>query len=489
MKYILLSVSAILLISCSTKNFNPVKSDSIQPAFSAEGKSVTVYTTADSSSLRLSNTGIVQFKSLEKIKETEIYVFVNPDKSYQTFLGVGGAITDAAAETWAKLPKDKQEEVLNAYYDTEKGIGYTLGRTNINSCDFSSASYTYVEEGDKALKTFNIDHDKKFKIPLIRKAMALAGSKFNLFASPWSPPAFMKDNGEMLHGGKLKPEFYDSWALYYTKFIKSYENEGIPVWGITIQNEPLATQSWESCIYSATDERDFLKLYLGPVMEQQGLKNVKIIVWDHNRDMMVQRAQTIFDDPDASKYAWGMGFHWYESWTGGDKMFSNVGIVSKTWPEKNLIFTEGCPESFNASKYFLWGLGEAYGRNMINDFNNGAVGWTDWNILLDEKGGPNHVGNFCFAPVHADTRSGKLIYTNSYYYIGHFSKFIRPGAKRILSSPSRSMLLTTAFRNTDGKVVVIVMNNTEKKAKYNLCIGSQIAEIETLPHSIQTLIL
>ena len=489
MKYILLIISMLILISCSTKNTTPVKEVTSQPAFSAEGKSVTVYTTADSSNLRLSNTGVVQFSKLEKIKETEIYVFVNPDKSYQTFLGIGGAITDASAETWAKLPGDKQEELVNAYYDTEKGIGYSLGRTNINSCDFSSGSYTYIEEGDKALKTFNIDHDKKFKIPLIKRAMALAGSKFNLFASPWSPPAFMKDNGDILHGGKLKPEFYDAWALYYTKFIKSYENEGIPIWGITIQNEPLATQSWESCIYSATDERDFLKLYLGPVMEQQGLKNVKIIVWDHNRDMMVQRAETIFDDPDASKYAWGMGFHWYESWTGGDKMFGNVGIVSKTWPDKNLLFTEGCPESFNASKYYFWGLGEAYGRNMINDFNNGAVGWTDWNILLDETGGPNHVGNFCFAPVHADTKSGKLIYTNSYYYIGHFSKFIQPGAKRILSAPSRSMLLSTAFRNSDGKVVVIVMNNTEKKGKYNLCIGSQYAEIETLPHSIQTLIL
>jgi glucosylceramidase len=489
MKYLLISISLFLLISCSRKNIAPVKGDSSRPAFSAEGKSVTVYTTADSTGLRLSNTGVVQFKKLESISEGQIYVFINPEKTYQSFLGIGGAITDASAETFAKLPKEKQDELLNAYYDPEKGIGYSLARTNINSCDFSSGSYTYVEEGDKALKTFNIDHDKQFKMPLIKKAMAIAGSKLNLFASPWSPPAFMKDNGDILHGGKLKPDFYDAWALYFTKFIKSYEKEGIPVWGITIQNEPLATQKWESCIYSATDERDFLKYYLGPVMIQEGLKNVKIIVWDHNRDLMVQRAETIFDDPDASKYAWGMGFHWYESWTGGDKMFGNVGIVSSTWPDKNLLFTEGCPESFNSSRYYFWGLGEAYGRNMINDFNNGAVGWTDWNILLDETGGPNHVGNFCFAPVHADTKSGKLIYTNSYYYIGHFSKFIQPGAKRILCSPSRSMLLSTAFINSDGKVVVVVMNNTEKKGKYNLCVGSEYAEIETLPHSIQTLVL
>jgi glucosylceramidase len=153
------------------------------------------------------------------------------------------------------------------------------------------------------------------------------------------------------------------------------------------------------------------------------------------------------------------------------------------------MFTEGCPESFNASMYASWKLGEAYGRSMINDFNNGTVGWTDWNILLDETGGPNHAGNFCFAPVHADTKTGKLIYTNSYYYIGHISKFVRPGAKRIISSASRSQLLTTAFINPDGKVAVIVMNQSNLKITYNLCIGSNAAEVKIPPHSIQTLVL
>jgi glucosylceramidase len=488
MKYLIFLFFGFMLISCNQQKNSPAPESANKHAFSAEGKTVTVFTTADSTDLRLASSASVQFSKLEKTSEGQVYIFVNPAKTYQTFLGIGGAITDASAETFAKLPKDKQDEVLSAYYDAGKGIGYNLARTNINSCDFSSGSYTYVEEGDKDLKTFKIDHDKQFKIPLIKKAIALTGNKLTFFASPWSPPAFMKDNGDMLHGGKLKPDYFGAWALYYTKFIKSYRNEGIPVWGITIQNEPMATQTWESCIYSATDERDFLKNYLGPVMEKEGLKDVKIIVWDHNRDLMVQRAEAIFDDPDASKYAWGMGFHWYESWSGGDKMFGNVGIVNATWPEKNLLFTEGCPESFNAAKYSSWGLGEAYGRNMINDFNNGAVGWTDWNILLDETGGPNHVGNFCFAPIHADLKTGKLIYTNSYYYIGHFSKFIRPGAKRIQSASSRSMLLTTAFINTDGKVIVVVMNNTGKKGKYNLCTGSEYAEIETLPHSIQTLV-
>jgi glucosylceramidase len=204
---------------------------------------------------------------------------------------------------------------------------------------------------------------------------------------------------------------------------------------------------------------------------------------------MTQRADVIFNDPEAAKYAWGMGFHWYETWSGGQPMFENVAVVNKTYPTKNLLFTEGCAESFNADSYQRWTNGERYGRSMINDFNNGTVGWTDWNILLDETGGPNHVGNFCFAPVHANTKTGEIIYTPSYYYMGHFSKFIRPGAKKINSTGSRSQLLTTAFINTDGKIAIVVMNQSDKKVTYNLCIGKNAAVVAILPHAIQPLVL
>jgi hypothetical protein len=247
----------------------------------------------------------------------------------------------------------------------------------------------------------------------------------------------MKTNGDMLHGGKLKPESRQAWANYYAKFIKAYEREGIPIWGITVQNEPMATQTWESCIYTAEDERDFIKNFLGPTMRREGLADRKIIAWDHNRDLIYQRVSTILADPEAARYVWGFGFHWYEPWSGGTMLFDNVRLVRETFPEKKLLFTEGTVDSFKAEDIHNWRLGEYYGRSMINDFNDGAVGWADWNVLLDERGGPNHVGNYCFAPVHADTKTGELIYTNSYYYIGHFSKFVRPGARRIASSPSR----------------------------------------------------
>ena len=488
MKKIAYSALALLTIACSQEKTSESATNATI-AYNTDGKTVLVYTTADSTDHRLSSTGTLAFKEKRQPFENEVSVFVDPTKTYQQFLGIGAALTDASAETFAKLPKDKQQEFLKAYFDKENGIGYTLARTNIHSCDFSSGSYTYVTDGDKELKSFNIDHDKKYRIPFIKEAINAAGGKLTLYASPWSPPAWMKDNNDILHGGKLKADFFQSWANYYTKFIKAYEKEGMPIWGITIQNEPMATQRWESCIYTAEEERDFLKNFLGPTMQKEGLADKKIIVWDHNRDLIYQRAETYFDDPEAAKYAWGIGFHWYEDWSGGQQMFDNVALVNKVYPDKKILFTEGCAESFDSTRYNRWSLGEEYGRSMIYDFNSGAVGWTDWNILLDETGGPNHVKNFCFAPMHADTRSGKLIYTNSYYYIGHFSKFIKPGAKRIISSPSRSHLLTTAFKNEDGTVVVVVMNQGNTKTPFFLWINGQAAETMALPHSINTYVI
>ena len=299
----------------------------------------------------------------------------------------------------------------------------------------------------------------------------------------------MKDNNNMLQGGKLLPEYRQSWADYYVKFIKAYEQEGIPVWGLSVQNEPMAKQRWESCIFTATEERDFIKQQLGPTLKKAGMSDKKLIAWDHNRDLIYQRASTILDDPEAAQYVWGIGFHWYETWTGSAMQFENVKRVHEVYPDKNLIFTEGCVEAFKFDRINDWALGERYGLSMINDFNSGTVAWTDWNILLDEKGGPNHVGNFCFAPIIADTRSGALHYTNSYYYIGHFSKFIRPGAKRVATSTNRDKLLATSFIGQDGQLSVVVMNNSNEKISYRLCIGTKATEIESLPHSIATVVV
>ena len=448
---------------------------------------VITFTTAQNTKLRLSATDTLVFKDFGQPFETQVCVFVDTSHTFQTMMGIGGAMTDASAETFAKLSKEKQEEFLKAYYDTNTGIGYTLARTNIASCDFSSGSYAYVKENDKELKTFSIEHDKAFKIPFIKQAITAAGGKLPMYVSPWSPPAWMKDTKNVLQGGKLLPEYRDAWAMHYVKFINEFEKEGIPIWGLSVQNEPMAKQTWESCIYTGEEERDFIKNHLGPTLHKNGMADKKLIAWDHNRDLIYQRASTLLNDPEAAKYVWGIGFHWYETWTGSKMQFENLKRVAETFPDKNLIFTEGCVEKFSFDRIYDWSLGERYGYSMINDFNSGTVAWTDWNILLDEKGGPNHVGNFCFAPIHADKRDGKLHYTNSYYYIGHFSKFIRPGAKRVISSSNRDVLQTTAFKNEDGKTAVVVMNTGDKKIDFKLWINGKAADATSLPHSIVTL--
>ena len=458
-------------------------------AYSAAGKKAQVYTTAQGTGQRLAAGAALAFGPAAQPLETQVCVFVDPGHSFQTLLGIGGALTDAAAETFAKLPAARQQEFLRAYYSPTAGIGYTLGRTSIHSSDFSSGSYTYVADKDEALKTFSVRHDEQYRIPFIKQAMVAAGGQLTLFASPWSPPGWMKTNGEMLHGGKLLPQYRQAWADYYVKFIKAYEQRGIPVWGLSVQNEAMANQKWESCLYTAEEERDFIKGYLGPTLAKGGLGGRKLIAWDHNRDQLYQRASTILDDPEAAKYVWGIGYHWYETWTGSSMLFDNERRVQEAFPNTNLLFTEGCKESFDMAKVDDWALGEKYAHSMVNDFNAGTVGWTDWNVLLDETGGPNHVGNFCFAPIIGDTRAGKLLYTNAYYYIGHFSKFIRPGARRIVSSSNRDWLQTTAFRNPDGKLAVVVMNSGDKPQEFQLWIKGQSATTTSLAHSIATYVI
>jgi glucosylceramidase len=454
----------------------------------AAAATVQVWTTSPAPGQRLVATQTLTLQAGRQPPESDISVFVRPAQRYQPLLGIGGAITDASAEVFAGLSPARQAELMTAYYDPQRGIGYSLARTTIHSSDFGSESFTYIDDGDASLKTFSVAHDRRQRLPMLKAAIAAAGGHLTLYASPWSAPAFMKTNGSLLQGGKLKPEYADAWAHYIARFVHAYEREGIPVWGITVQNEPMAVQRWESMIFTAEEERDFLKNHLGPVMQQEGLEDRKIIVWDHNRDLMVQRAAVIFDDPDASRFAWGLGFHWYETWAGGEPMHANVAAVHRAWPDKHLLLTEATVEGFDPARLHDWKNAERYGSQIIRDFQAGAEGWTDWNVLLDERGGPNHVGNYCFAPVHADTRTGELVYTPSFWYLGHFSKFIRPGAQRVEATSSRSTLLTTAFANVDGRLAVVVMNPTDQPIANRLFLDAEEAAVTIPGHGIQTLV-
>ena len=420
--------------------------------------------------------------AIDDRSETPASLFVNSTVRYQEIEGFGGAFTEAAALTFARLPAERQAEFLRAYFDPAAGHGYTLCRTHINSCDFALGNYAYAEVADDtALRHFSIDRDRQALIPLIRAAQQAAGRPLKLLASPWSPPAWMKTNGQMNGGGKLKPGYRAAWAQYYCRYIRAYEQEGIPIWGLTVQNEPEAVQTWESCLYTAEEERDFVRDELGPALAQNGLHDVRLLIWDHNRDVMVERASTVLSDPAAARYVWGTAFHWYVV-----DCFDNVQRVHDLFPDKHLLFTEGCQEG--GPHLGEWQVGERYAHAMINDLNRWTVGWIDWNLLLDETGGPNHAGNFCSAPIIADTPTGELLYQSSYYYIGHFARFVQPGARRILCATSHDALEAAAFRNPNGQIVVVLLNRTDENWRVALKIDDQPAAVESLAHSIVTLV-
>jgi len=447
------------------------------------------FLTAEGSSDRLTPQPPLPLERGRQIRENEAAVFVNVDKPHQEFLGIGGALTDAAAEVFAGLPSTQQDAFLAAYFDPVKGIGYSIARISIHSCDFSSRSFTYVTDDDIALGTFSVAPDRAHRLPFIHRVMKAAQGRLLVYASPWSPPAWMKDNGNMLQGGRLRPECRIVWAEYFAKFIAAYEKEGVPIWGLTVQNEPMAVQRWESCIWTAEEERDFVRDHLGPTLARHGMADKRITVWDHNRDLMFDRASVILSDPKAAAFVWGIGFHWYETWASPKPLFSNVQRVAEAFPDKALLFTEGCVEQFDRDQLQSFRNAERYGEAIINDLNHGAVGWTDWNVLLDMQGGPNHVGNFCFAPVHADQATGELHFTPAYYYLGHFSKFIQRSARRLSSVTNRSFLQSVSFINPDGSVVCVVMSLADKPVQCMLSVKDQIARFEMPPHSIRTLLV
>lgn len=217
-------------------------------------------------------------------------VSVDSSISYQKLLGFGGAFTEAAAYTWANADEKSKDEIVKAYFDKEYGLAYNLGRTTIHGCDFSLEPYTYIEEGDLQLSTFDMSREDKWLIPFLTRAKETAGHSLGILASPWSPPAFMKDNKDINNGGRLLKKNYATWAEYMVKYIEGMKERGIEIDMISIQNEPAAKQEWASCKYEADEEAEFAVDYLYPALEKRGLQDkVKIVIWDHNRDLMFRR--------------------------------------------------------------------------------------------------------------------------------------------------------------------------------------------------------
>lgn len=409
-------------------------------------------------------------------------LWVDGSRRFQTIEGFGGAFTEAAAVTWQALPPEARAQFLTDCFDPVRGHGYTLGRVHMNSCDFALGNYAHAEQaGDHFLKSFNIDRDRQALLPFIQAALAVAGRPVRLLVSPWSPPAWMKTNGEMNHGGALRAECRAAWAQCYVRFIQAYEAEGVPVWAVSVQNEPMARQRWDSCLYSAEEERDFVRDHLGPALQLAGLGHIKIVIWDHNRDLMVERASVVYRDPEAAKYVWGTGFHWY-----GNDCFEHVQLVHDAWPDKALLFTEGCQEG--GPHIGAWEVGERYARSITNDLNRWTVGWIDWNLLLNEQGGPNHVGNFCSAPILADRHSGQLMHQSAYAVLGHFARFVRPGAQRVLCASARSEVEASAFVHPEGDTAVVATNRHDHGVDMQLVIDGQRWAVHIPPRSISTFV-
>jgi glucosylceramidase len=447
------------------------------------GHAKTYLTARDNDDRIAAKPDLIEYRSDARFSDnSQSRVWLDPKRRFQTIQGFGGAFTEAAATVWAQLNTPERQAVLQDYFHPELGHGYRFCRVHMGSCDFSLGNYSHANlSGDFALESFSIERDQQALIPFIKAATQMAGHPLQLLASPWSPPAWMKTNGQMNGGGQLKAECAAAWAQYFIRFIQAYAAEGIPIWGVTVQNEPQANQVWDSCIYSAAEERDFIRDHLGPALASANLSHIRIVAWDHNRDEMVERASVIFSDTDAANYVWGTGFHWY-----GENHFDHVQMVHDAWPDKHLLFTEGCQEG--GPRTGEWELGERYARSIINDLNRWTVGWIDWNLLLDATGGPNHVGNLCSAPMLAVVGESRILKQNSFDYLGHFSRFISVGAQRIVCAANREVLECCAFINPDESIVLVVLNRSDEDHSFQISLNDQQWATAMPARSIRTVV-
>lgn len=407
-------------------------------------------------------------------------VNIYPAFRRQTIEGFGGAFTEAATYTFSKLPGEEQEEILEAYFG-ESGLRYNMGRCHIHSCDFSLGNYTYVEENDETLETFSIAHDRDNMLPMIKRAIQKAHGDMIFLSSPWSPPAYMKTNGEMNHGGKLKEEYRALWAEYVAKYVQAYRAEGVAVRYITVQNEPEAVQTWDSCLYTAKEEGDFVRDYLAPALKKAGLSDLGIFIWDHNKEAAFDRADATLSDPQTAAEVMGVGVHWYT----GDH-FDALRLIREKYPDKRLFFTEGCVEYSRFADSGEVQKAEMYAHDMIGNLKAGVEATLDWNLLLDEKGGPNHVGNFCAAPIMCDTAAGTAQKRLSYYYIGHLSRYVKRGARVIATTAYTDKVETIAFLNPDGERVAVLLNKTGEAAEITLRENGVGTQVILPAHSIAT---
>ena len=497
------------------------------------GSVVKIVQTAKDNSDRLTFHGEVHLGTSNPLTEPTYSLRASHNITLQEIIGFGGAFTDSAAFTFAQLPEDKQEELLQAYFG-EKGHKYSICRLTIGSSDFSIEHYNYANISDDwELINFSIDHDKAYIIPMIKRAQRIAvshGTELKFIASPWSPPEWLKRNKRMVNsfmpGLRQDDGVFETWARYLSLYLSAYKEEGIHIDHITIQNEPHVSKqfavTYECCGYEAVHERDFLRDFLGPIM---AVEHPSIKIWIHDdqkNDAMLDMVGTIMDDQIAAKYVSGVAFHWYDNW---GLNYDVLDQVHKMFPHLPLLNTEATnprPSSENIGDR-LWEYGQKYATDMLRDFNHHTTGFIDWNLVLDVLGGPSnqHLGDVlvdlgnCDSPIRTnftsvpyttvDNPKGTydLIYQPSYYHIGHFTRFVPPGAKsvRIEQSPppseptpkeglSTSLESTAFYLREDERLVVVVTNFVSHETSYKLEVpGFGSATIDIPADAIQTLVV
>lgn len=407
-------------------------------------------------------------------------VNLHPELCYEAFEGFGGAITDAAAYVYSLMNQEQKQKVMETYFSPEQ-MKYRMVRIHMDSCDFSTEMYEAMsDETDTELLSFTMERTEKYIIPMLEDAQKAAGQRLEIMLSPWSPPSFMKTNGERKNGGSLKKEYYDLWASYFCRYIAEFKKRGFLVKRISLQNEPKAVQTWDSCVYSAEQEKEFLQNHMYPALQKNGLSEIEVFIWDHNKERAYERTAAILDDTTKAMVT-GVACHWYS----GDH-FESIRQIRDRYPDLKIIISESCIEY---SKYDSEDSGANAARlshEMIGDFNHGITAFYDWNLLLDEKGGPNHVGNYCQAPFLYDTENRTLQPQLLQKHFYHFSHFIERGARRIAFSKYTADLDVTAYKNPDGKIVFVMLNRGKEELPVVLRMQGKAAEFTISADEIVT---
>ena len=412
----------------------------------------------------------------EKLENKVINIY--PEITYQELVGFGGAFTESAGYCYSKLDDAKKSQLILDYFSPQ-GLNYSIGRLPIGSSDFSLNSYSYSKKKD--LSDFSIDRDKEYILPFLQSVLNKKSIK--LLASPWSPPSFMKTTKMLTLGGKLLNKYKQTWADYLVKYIQAYNSEGIHIDYMTVQNEPNAVQTWESCLYSPEEEASFATNYLYYEFIKHKI-DTKIFIWDHNKEKLFKRAMQEFQTKSNLDAISGIAFHWYT----GDH-FENIELTHTAFPDKLLFHTEGCTGYSNFDTNEEVKNGEFYAHDILGDLNSGINAFLDWNLILDHKGGPNHKSNFCNSPIMLNQDNTNYIKNLTYYYIGHFSKFIKPNAKRIAFSRYNDKIEVTSFKNDDGSIAVVLLNRNDTNYEYNLCINDIVIHDNIDSHAIVTLVI